>query len=417
VNDPELLALLQQSKKSNSDVVFHDYPELYEELKQCKIIVNSDEAEILKIKHRVLLNRYSLNTIVLTLLPTLDCNFKCPYCFAGTKNGKYMTPAIISKIVKLVEALSANNKQTRINLSWMGGEPLLNFKAIKDFSRILAEKDNFEFSANLVTNGYLMTKEKIDLFPELKIHRTQVTIDGLEEEHNLTRIHKQGKNSFQKIIRNLDSFFSVYNQKKSPALNIRVNLAKNSNYMEKFIKVHDFMRNRYPYDNLYISPGFIEDIKANSKNAVCEFDRNSVKEFFFMSRKAGVFFPIYPHNQLYECAVRSVVDFVIGPQGELYSCWENIGFDEYVVGNLEKDGKPNITNELLYLRYIMDADYLNDPTCLDCFYFPICQGGCIEKRLRNKHCNACFDVCAMQKGNMEEILDFHYEAKQNMLRT
>jgi len=64
-----------------------------------------------------------------------------------------------------------------------------------------------------------------------------------------------------------------------------------------------------------------------------------------------------------------------------------------------------------FFRYLVDADFLNDEICLDCFFFPICTGRCPEKRIRNKHCNACFDTCAIQKNAIEEILDLHYEVK------
>jgi uncharacterized protein len=61
-----------------------------------------------------------------------------------------------------------------------------------------------------------------------------------------------------------------------------------------------------------------------------------------------------------------------------------------------------------------DADYLTDETCNNCFFFPICNGGCPEKRIRNKHSNAQFDMCILQKDDMENMLDIHYEVKQKI---
>jgi uncharacterized protein len=258
-----------------------------------------------------------------------------------------------------------------------------------------------------------MTKEKIKRFKELYITFVQVTVDGLEEEHNLTRIHKQKKNSFAKIIENLDTFFSIYNQEKSIALNLRINLDRNKDYLKKFLETYLFFKQRYPYKNLFISPGFIEDIKANSFNTSCEFDRASIKDFFKELTQVGIFdYSLYPKNQISECAVRSQTNFVIGPNGELYSCWENIGHQESIVGQLNENGIPVINNEVAFFRYLTDADYLEDETCLKCFFFPLCVGGCPEKRIRNKHCKAQFDNCMVQKDDIEDILDLHYEIKQ-----
>jgi uncharacterized protein len=179
--------------------------------------------------------------------------------------------------------------------------------------------------------------------------------------------------------------------------------------------VYLFFKHRYPYKNLFISPGFIGDTKANGHNTTCEFDRSSVKDFFKEIVKAGLLeYSLYPKNQIHECAVRSQTDFVIGPKGEIYSCWENIGHEEFIVGQLNRDGIPEIINETAYFRYLADADYLNDDTCLNCFFFPLCDGGCPEKRIRNKHCKAKFDNCMVQKDDMENILDLHFEVKQKI---
>lgn len=324
-----------------------------------------------------------------------------------------MSKQVSDNIVKSVKHQISNNKTTLVHLAWMGGEPLLFFRKIKELTNELKKLD-ITLDSSVVTNGYLMTAEKIKQFKDLNITQVQVTIDGLENEHNLTRIHKKNADSFSKILNNLDTFFSIYNKSGSVSLNIRVNLDKTKDYLRKFLDVHNYFRKRYPYNNLFISPGFIEDIKSNGATLNCEFDRATTKNFFFDLIKLGyASYSIYPKNNIFDCAVKSCNSYVIGPKGELYSCWENIGFSEYIIGQLNDEGEAIITNELLYFRYLMDADYLNDPQCLECFFFPICSGGCPEKRIRNKHCNACFDTCAMYKDSIEEVLDLHYQVKLN----
>jgi uncharacterized protein len=137
-----------------------------------------------------------------------------------------------------------------------------------------------------------------------------------------------------------------------------------------------------------------------------------MKDFYITMVSAGLSnFSMYPRNFNYECAVKSAYSFVIGPTGEIYPCWENIGHGESIIGTLNEKGEPNITNETSLIRYLSDADYILDIECQKCICFPICSGGCPEKRLRNKHCNACFDVCSLYKNNMEDMLDLHYYTK------
>jgi uncharacterized protein len=259
-----------------------------------------------------------------------------------------------------------------------------------------------------------LTEQIVKTLEGLNIKGIQVTIDGMQDEHNKTRIHKTNADSFSIIVNNIDKFFQRYNKLGSISLNIRVNLAKNSDYVKKFLEVYIYFRKKYQYENLFISPGFIEDIKANGYQDN-EFDRTSIKDFYQTLMGMGLYdFSLYPENRNYECAIRSEYDFVIGPKGELYSCWENIGYQENVVGYLSEKGDIIVTNELYYYRYMVDNDYLHNAECRDCFFFPVCSGGCPEKRLRNKHNNACFDVCVLQKGFMNEILDLHYEIKNKL---
>ena len=119
-------------------------------------------------------------------------------------------------------------------------------------------------------------------------------------------------------------------------------------------------------------------------------------------------YSLYPENIVNECAVRSPYSYTIGPEGELYTCWENIGKKEFIIGQLSDNGEIEITNEIEYNKYVGAADYINDKKCLDCFFFPICNGGCPEKRLLNKYKKTKFDVCSVHKGNIEEILQNHY---------
>jgi uncharacterized protein len=414
VDDEELKNLLLKMQKDIVVEKNQEYSELYETLKEKKILVESNELEVMKIKQEVLLNRYSCNTIALTILPTLSCNFKCPYCFEKEENNISMNDKVQDSIVKFIEKATANNKSTMLNISWMGGEPLLRFDIIKKLTKKI-QKLNVIINASIVTNGFLLSKQKAKLLLSMGINHIQITLDGLGEENNKTRIHKQeGIDTFKEIIKNIDEFYKVDGICDKISINIRVNLNKNEeNYTLKFLRTYVFLRKRYQYRNFYISPGFIEDIKSNGATLNCEFDRASIKDFFCDMVKFGVKeFSLYPKDRICECSVRSPQDYVIGPKGELYSCWENIGLKENTIGFLDENGTPKLTNELLRYRYLVSADYINSEECLSCFLLPVCDGGCPEKRIRNCKNNACFDVCAVQKDNIQEILDLHYEIRE-----
>lgn len=69
--------------------------------------------------------------------------------------------------------------------------------------------------------------------------------------------------------------------------------------------------------------------------------------------------------------------FVVGPEGELYKCWNDIGDKDSIVGNVLDD---KITNYDLLSRYLGGPTMSDDPKCVNCKLYPICNGGCAWSR-------------------------------------
>lgn len=414
VADKNLLTLLEELRCGAIKDTFIEDTQLFNELIDYKVLVQSDELEIVGIKNNVLGNRYSPKTVVLTVLPTLYCNFKCPYCFANGDEQSVMSEEVETSIVNLMKNHYKHFGRFLLNLTWMGGEPLCNFKAIKRLSKQLMELD-ISYDASLVTNGYLLSKEKISLLKKLKISSIQITLDGLKVQHNRTRVHKTRANTFDKIMSNIDLLLSAYDE-KDISLNIRVNLDKKEDYVKKFTDLYFYLKTRFSNQkNLFVSAGFIDNISVEGFRLNCGFERSSLKEFYStLVNKYGLTdYSTYPNSRLTECTVRSPYSMVIGPKGELYPCWENIGTKSKTVGSLQSDGSVKIEDINTHNKYEGGADYLNDGKCLDCFFFPVCNGGCPEKRLLNHFEGTDFDVCAIQKDNLENILDDYYAIKTN----
>lgn len=84
--------------------------------------LNKEEDYLRRIKMDYLLESFSNSKLILTLAPTSQCNFNCPYCFEENKPICKMSEQTISNIVKFI-AKYENLKQ--LYLTWYGGEPLL----------------------------------------------------------------------------------------------------------------------------------------------------------------------------------------------------------------------------------------------------------------------------------------------------
>ena len=66
-------------------------------------------------------------------------------------------------------------------LHWYGGEPLLAISPIerltKKFKKI-CKRFNIEYSASIITNGYLLTEDVCNKLLDLDITDAQITLDG-----------------------------------------------------------------------------------------------------------------------------------------------------------------------------------------------------------------------------------------------
>ena len=67
-------------------------------------------------------------------------------------------------------------------------------------------------------------------------------------------------------------------------------------------------------------------------------DKNKVHYLHILYEKYGIAgLNILPQPQAVGCAATSVNTFVIGPSGELYKCWVDVGRKEKIIGSIYDD--------------------------------------------------------------------------------
>lgn len=99
------------------------------------------------------------------------------------------------------------------------------------------------------------------------------------------------------------------------------------------------------------------------------------------------------------CMINSISSYIIGPKGEIYKCWNDVGHVHRTIGSIF-ESEPN-EKTLLY-RYMFESDMFSDEKCKDCHVFPLCSGGCGHYRYRNKYQGGEFELCSRYKN--KEIL-------------
>lgn len=339
------------------------------------------------------------NSLMLTITPTMDCNFNCYYCFE-TKNKSKIDTKLEENIVNWINTYIESNNIHYINITWFGGEPLLAPHVIKNITKEILKFEKIKLGASIITNGYYLTKENLLLLKECKISSIQLSIDGIYESHNSKRFSKDDKKTFDTILKNIDVFNEL---DLDIVLNVRVSIDKNN--IDKFDEVLDFFSSRYPNSKkINITPAFI--IESTKHNCIESCISNKIEKFNFyknLSQKMKNNSFVYPANNVNECAIRNQHSWVIDSLGDVYKCWETIANLEYKVGEIKEDGLI-ITNEKILNRYLYGSDPFEDSKCKNCFSFPICTGGCPHKRIENEFNNQLNDFCSNFNEDIESYL-------------
>lgn len=190
------------------------------------IIVPETCDEIEKIKTITTKMKYSSECLMLTIIPTNACNFKCIYCYQPSAHG-YMDEIAEKSIIKWLRKNLKYYK--KLNLNWFGGEPFLckdvMIRMMADIKGMCKEY-GVAMVSSVTTNGYLLDVDTFKHLVKNGLIFYQVTIDGNKETHNFQRPHKIDLDSYSRILTNLKNITALPSRFRFE-IGIRINLSGN----------------------------------------------------------------------------------------------------------------------------------------------------------------------------------------------
>ena len=374
-----------------------DDEEFVKQLKSTGFLVEDEISEIELIRLKMLRSRFSTRSMGLTIAPTADCNFRCPYCYEkGVIKPQYMTPETEEAIVKLVESRAKSIETLRV--SWYGGEPLMAAGVVESLSKRfieICEEHKITYNASMVTNGYFLNRENIEMLNSLKVTSVQVTIDGNREMHDSMRFLADGGGTFDTIMDNLSE-----NKDIIPMIDLRMNVNKNNAPHIK--EVQDMVKCRGLSDKVKPYLGKMTKDNEEYDGSVCFSASDFADEY--LSRYYEVenddYMDYYPKKKANYCTADSEAGLVIDSEGRVYKCWKDIGKNDRCIGTVKQSKNYDFyRNERLYLNYLL-YDPTQDDLCKHCKVLPICMGSCPADRVVN-----ATDKCSMYKFNLDGIMN------------
>ena len=375
------------------------YPnKLYDKLYRGGIIIDDDVDE-----YQYLVKEYEKEVLEssvynLTILPSLDCNLRCWYCYEKHIKGSHLNLEIQDKIVKHVEAVFEKNTSLEcLNVEMYGGEPLL-VQNRKIISYIIDRGKRLGFTFSAITNGYDLVAYEDLLSPD-GIAFLQITVDGVRDHHNSRRIHCQGFPTFDRILDNIGLAL-----KRGVRVSVRVNTDRENIEDLKELQAI-FERLQYVENPLFsMNSALLVDYSESETDNTYHYltqrefiQKHSVSKSQFEYQDYGVF------DKLYQAIMRKkplsfhpifcraqTGSFVFDPYGNIYPCWEVVGRPEHCIGHYASAGGVSWSQEPLdnwHKAHISEIQ-----ACTVCKYALLCGCGCPAHNLKRHHCLRMEDI-------------------------
>ena len=397
--DERLKEILEQKIEDNIDSLALIHPTFYDYLKDHHFLVddNCDEVQnVMDVSKQIDENPL---IYMLTINPTMNCNFKCWYCYETHVRKSRLNAVISDAIKKLIFKIGENEEIQYFNLSFFGGEPLIYFKDVKpiiDTYLSLCKETDRRPRVSFTTNGYLINDSLIEYFNKKEISLSfQITLDGYKDDHDKIRYSNKAKGSYDVIIRNIRKLID-------------------NNF---FVRVRINYTNENIHNCYKIAEDFIETTKEQRQNNFI-FDFHGVwqekfsedtsmimmataKEIRDLGFKTSIKYSF--NNVLDSCYADKVNSAVINYNGDVYKCTARDFSHENRVGYLNEDGEI-IWNDG-YLEIRRNVKFQNKP-CLSCKVLPLCNGGCAQHamdHLEKKSNSYC--IFPKDSGEIEKIIE------------
>jgi radical SAM additional 4Fe4S-binding domain len=359
-----------------------------------------DELEIIKVKEAR--GRYSVsNSLGLTIAPTTACNFNCAYCFENDKKPEFMSREIEDKIIEYVD----NYMQPKgsLGITWYGGEPLLAIDTIyrlsDAFIKIVSEKQ-LNYTATLVTNGYLLNRETALELAKRKMTLAQITLDGDEGQHDKRRTLKNGDRTYHRIMSNMTEVADIL------PLTIRCNVDKSN--ADSFPKLLDEIDRYGLTKKVTMGPSALEAFDFSPQEIKDRTLSNSeftdiYYEYVNMMMDRGMEVSLLPGFKKVFCVAVTEYTFVIDPRGRLYKCWNAIGMENEVIGMIDKKIKLE-EGSAKWLSW----DCFRYEKCRSCNMLPLCLGCCPRLKLIKDEITNNRDHCPPYKHDIPGFIKLLY---------
>ena len=332
--------------------------------------------------------RIPLQTLVLNV--TSKCNLSCGYCYEYGED-KIVQPSTKPRFMneetarQSVDFMFAEAGETpSVNLTFFGGETLMNFKMLKSALAYAKEKgaaQGKEVNASLTTNATLLREEIIDWIVENDVGVT-VSMDGAREQQDKHRVFSNGMGSYDIIVPNIKQLLARHRRRPVGArvtltgqnldvVSIYKHLFEEIGFWEVgFAPVTTSWQREYSIQDdgfqtllggfQTLAADFLADALAGKRHGFSNV-RDTLEELHKGMSKA------------YPCGAGMGL-MGVATDGDVALCHRFAGSDSHKLGSVFNGVDHSLQDDFLVRHHIA-----NKTDCSTCWARPLCAGGCYHE--------------------------------------
>lgn len=328
----------------------------------------------------------------LSLAIAQKCNLGCTYCYA--QQGEFGGKAKSMELHKAMQAVDLLLGQaapgTKVNLAFMGGEPLSNravLRSVTEYAVEQAAQRDVRCHFSITTNGTLVTPDDADFFEQHGFAVT-VSLDGPAEQHNRLRAFKGGKGSFDQIVERIAPLLERQRQMQVSArvtvtpfnlnlphtLDTFINMGFHSVGFSPLLRASNGQAEMGPEDMAEMLQGMIACGLAFEQHVM------QGQRYPFMNMQNALRELQRGTHRPYPCGAGAGY-FGVSADGDLSACHRFVGDEHGKMGSLDEGVDRSRQAIWLSQRHVHQQQ-----PCNNCWARYLCGGGCHHEVLaRGRH--------------------------------
>jgi len=307
----------------------------------------------------------------LQLMVSTRCNLQCTHCYeartgpADAEEGN-MDFSVAKKALTNFFDIVNNTGQEKVFIRYFGGEPLRNWKVVKDSSEYIKELETKpEVVQAINTNGTLVTNEIAKYLGENRFD-VDLSLEAPNELNDKIRVYRGGRGTFKDVDEKIDV---LIRHNVNPEISAQLN-DYNINHLDDFV---DYLKNKG------VKKFEVNTLICDNNNLCSAPVSEKVKKLVELKRYAenqgvhlaGKWIRLYNHTldgTLNYCS-RQGEQLSVNPSGDVFSC-SGLSIK---LGTI--DDMRSILSSKEYEEMSMRI-VGNIPGCRNCEVEGMCVGGC-----------------------------------------